>query len=481
MNGPCPTRECCPEGLFVCLVESVETLTKEHAHGRSSRTHCPPEQVTIEDIGPCKKRVSIEVPQESIRTAMDQQYSTLRREALVPGFRKGRVPRRLLEKRFGKETADQVKLKLLADASDAALKENKLAILGDPEIDYEHIELPAEGPMKFQFEVEVWPEFELPSLEGIPVTRGKSEVTDEQVDAELMQLRRLSGVWTPRQEGQACQADDQVVADVVLKVEGVDEAGAGEQRWRSTSGPTDSWRPSPWKSSMSGSPAVKPGDSKNTTVEVPKTYFREEYRGKKVDIHMDVKEVKVLQPADLDEGFLKRYDADTEDQLRTKLREVLLAQAGGADPFRHGDQITQYLLSNATFDLPLDVVAQQATTVLQRQYVRLLAQGLSRQQIEEHMETLRASSEEQAKEQLKTFFVIDKVCDKLDIKVTEEEVNGHIAQLAIQRGQRPEQLKEQMERDGSLAQFRLEVRQSTVHHQAAGVRQDHGGRGGPGF
>jgi FKBP-type peptidyl-prolyl cis-trans isomerase (trigger factor) len=91
--------------------------------------------------------------------------------------------------------------------------------------------------------------------------------------------------------------------------------------------------------------------------------------------------------------------------------------------------------------------------------MRLLTQGLGRDQIEQQMDVLRASSEDQAKEQLKAFFVIDKVCDKLNIEVSEEEVNGHIAQLAVQRGQRPERMREQMERDGSLSQFKLEIRQ----------------------
>jgi hypothetical protein len=92
--------------------------------------------------------------------------------------------------------------------------------------------------------------------------------------------------------------------------------------------------------------------------------------------------------------------------------------------------------------------------------MNLLSRGLSRQQIEEQMEQLRAGSEEQAKQQLKTFFIMDKVAEKLEIEVSEEEINGDIARVAIQRGQRPEKLKEQMERDGSLAQFRLDVRQS---------------------
>jgi len=73
--------------------------------------------VTIEEAGPCKKKVIVEIPEEAIKNATDEQYNTLRKEAMVPGFRKGRAPRRLLEKRFGKETTEQVKLKLLSDAS----------------------------------------------------------------------------------------------------------------------------------------------------------------------------------------------------------------------------------------------------------------------------------------------------------------------------------------------------------------------------
>ena len=86
--------------------------------------------------------------------------------------------------------------------------------------------------------------------------------------------------------------------------------------------------------------------------------------------------------------------------------------------------------------------------------------GLSREQLDDQIEQLQAGSEEQAKKQLKTFFIMDTVADKLEIEVSEEEINGHIAQVALQRGQRPERLREEMERNGSLAQFSLEVRQN---------------------
>jgi len=414
--------------------------------------------VTIEQAGPCKKKVIIEVPEQTIKNATDEQYKSLQKDALVPGFRKGRAPRRLLEKRFGKETTEQVKLKLLADASDLAIKDNKLDILGDPDIDFEKIELPAQGPLKFDFQVEVRPDFDLPQIEGIPVTRTKLEVADDQIDREIEQLRKWSGIWTPREEG-TIEPGDQIIGDVVLKVEGAET----EQK-------LDNVETYVRRNGFVGEIPVEKldellvgagsGETKQTSVEVPKTYFREEYRGKKVDIQITIKDIKWLKPAELDEIFLKRMGAENENELREKTRDTLQSRLEQQTRTEMTQQIYQYLLNNTNFDLPLDLVAEQAATVLKRQYVNLMIRGLSREQIDEQMEQLRASSEEQAKEQLKTFFVMDKVADKLGIDVSDEEINGHIAQLAIHQGQRPERLKEEMERNGSLAQFRLEIRQS---------------------
>jgi len=414
--------------------------------------------VTIEEAGPCKKKVSIEIPEETINNATNEKYKELRKEALVPGFRKGRAPRRLLEKRFGKETTEQIKLKLLIDASDSAVKDNELQIIGEPDIDFENIELPDKGPMKFDFEVEVRPDFDLPQLEGIPVTRTKLEVTDEQIDREIERLQRWSGIWTPRKGG-AVEPEDQIIADVVLKAEGIEE----EQKldnieiYVRQNGFIGEVPVEKLDEELAGAEA---GQTKQISVEVPKTYFREEYRGKKVDIQIDIKDIKWLKPAELDENFLTRLGIEDEDELREKTQDTLQSRLETQVRTEMSEQIHQYLLENTDFELPLDIVAEQAKTLLQRQYTNLMMRGLPREQLEEHIEQLQAGSEEQAREQLKTFFIMDKVADKLEIDVSEEEINGHIAQIALQRGQRPERMREQMERDGSLAQFKLEVGQN---------------------
>ena len=413
--------------------------------------------VTIEEAGPCKKKVIVQVPQETIKNATDEKYENLRKETVVPGFRKGRAPRRLLEKRFGKETTEQIKLKLLADASEAAIKNNQLDVLREPDIDFEKIELPAEGPLEFDFEVEVHPEFDLPQLEGIPIEKGKLEVTDERIEREIEQLREWSGVWTLRQDGKV-ELNDQIIADALLKAEGVEEQEKLDniEIFVRPNGFVGAVPVEQLGELLIGAMA---GDARQTSVEVPKTYFREEYRGKKVDIQITVKDIKWLKPAPLDEGFLNKYHVEDETELRERLHDVLQRRLETQGRTEMTEQIYKYLLDNTDFDLPVDIVADHSTTLLQRQYSNLLMRGLSREQIEQQMEQLRASSEEQAKEQLKTFFIMDKVAEKLEIEVSEEEINGRIAQLAIQRRQRPERMRDEMERDGSLAQFRLQVRE----------------------
>ena len=417
----------------------------------------PKNTVTIEEAGLCKKKLIVEIPEESIKNAIDEQYETLRKEAAVPGFRKGRAPRRLLEKRFGKETTEQIKLKLLADASDSAIKDNEINVLREPDIDFEDIELPQDGPLQFDFEVEVRPEFDLPQLEGIEVNKTKLEVTDEQIDREIERLQRWSGTWVPRDDGQV-HSDDQIIADVILKAEDAEEEEKLDniEIFVRPNGFVGAIPVEKLDELLTG---AKAGDSRQTSVEVAKTYFKEQYRGKKVDIKIDIKDIKWLKPAPLDENFFNRLGLENENELRDTLTDTLRGRLEQQSRTQMSEQIYKYMLDNTDFDLPTDIVADQANTLLQRQYANLIRQGLPEEYLEEQMERLRAASEQQAGQQLKTFFIMDKVAEKLNIEVTEEELNGHIAQLAIQRGQRPERLREDMMRDGSLSQFRLQVRE----------------------
>jgi trigger factor len=413
--------------------------------------------ITVSDAGPCKKKIEIEVPAEAVHEKLDEKYKELRRDAVLPGFRKGRAPIRLLEKRFGTDITNQVKLELMATASEEAIKDNEIDSLRDPDIDHEKVELPDEGPMKFEFEVEVRPEFDLPELEGIAIKKTTIEVTNERVDEELAALQKRAGVWVPKEDGGAA-IDDQVIADVVLVTEGSADHDKRENIEIAV-------RENGFVAGISidglGKLLIgaKHGDEKKTTVDVPATYFNEEYRGKKVDVTIEVKEVKQLELAELNEDFFKRFNVQDVDELKENLHEQMSQQAERQTRSAMSEQVYSYLRENTKLDLPEAVVAEQSLSLLQRQHSNMLMQGMTKEQVDEQMDQLRASSETQAAEQLKLYFVMDKIADKFEVEVSEEEINGHIAYVAATRGRRPEKMREELARDGSLAQFALQIRE----------------------
>jgi trigger factor len=282
-------------------------------------------------------------------------------------------------------------------------------------------------------------------------------VTDEQVDGEIERMRRYSGIWTPRKEDQKVQADDQVIADVILKVDGVEEDEKLDNteiyvRDSSFVGPV------PVENLSELLVGAKAGDTKQTTVEIPKTFFNEQYREKKIDIKITLKDIKYLKLADINENLLTSLGVKSEDELKERIAQGLEMRLERQVRQSMVEQVYKYMLENTNFELPANVAAGYSMTLLRRQYANLINQGLPREQIEEHMEQLRAGSEQKANEQLKTFFIMDKVAEKLEIEVNDEELNGQIAQMAIQQGQRPEKLRQEMEKNGSLEQFRQQIR-----------------------
>ena len=413
--------------------------------------------VTITDAGPCKKKIEIEIPAETIHAKLDEKFRELRKDAMVPGFRKGRAPIRLLEKRFGTDVSKQVKLELLVAASDAAIKDNDLKILGEPDVDHEKIILPEEGPMKVEFKVEVRPEFDLPELEGIEIEKPKIEVTDQQVDDEVEALRKRAGIWTPKEKGGANEGD-QVVADVILITEGAADHDKRENI-EITLRKTGFVAGVPVEDLDKLLKGVKHGDEKKTTVNIPETFYNEELRGKKIDLTIEVKEVKSLELAELNEDFFKRFGVEDEGDLKDKIREQISAQAERQARSAMSQQVYAFLRDKIDFELPNDVVAAQSVSILQRQYSNMLMQGMAKEQVDEQMDQLKAGSEEQAAEQLKMYFIMDKLADKLEVEVSEEEINGQIAYAAAMRGRRPEKMREELAKDGSLAQMTLEIRE----------------------
>ena len=183
---------------------------------RRSRSEAKLElEVAITDAGPCKKHLKITIPRSEIDLQYEESLESLRKDAAVPGFRPGRAPRQLIVKRFRKQVSQQVKSNLLMSSLDQIDKEYKLEPIVQPRLDIDAIEIPETGPMSFEMDVEVRPQFDLPHYKGLKVKRPVAELTEKDIDDQLNRFLEGRGTIVPKLEGNA-EIGDYITADLTF-------------------------------------------------------------------------------------------------------------------------------------------------------------------------------------------------------------------------------------------------------------------------
>ncbi len=426
-------------------VDQTDTETQE-------KFNC---QVNVADSGPWKKKITVDIPREEIDKEMNKQYGDLVHSAEIPGFRKGHAPRKLIEKRYGQDVTSQVKLQLMTKAFKQIDEEQDFEILGDPDFDPEKIELPESGDFHFDYEVEVKPKFELPALEGIQIEKKIYEINEERVNDALEEFLRRNGELVEIND-EAAQEGDVLRADITMTVEGIDQPETFPDHPLRVA---ESGIHGVWIEEMAAVlEGVKAGETRTCSATVPDTHAKEEYRGKKAQFSIRVNILKRLIPAEVNEEFLAKVGLESEEELKKAIESSLENQTEREVRNSMKQQVSDYLNKNVNFDLPTGVATKHANQFLVRRYYELLNQGISSEIIEENIEKLRSASSEQAAQNLKMEFIMDAVADKLEIEVSEGEINAAIAQMAAVNRRRPESLKNEMQKEGRLDNIRSYIR-----------------------
>src|SRR5438477_1778245 len=175
-------------------------------------------QIKIEDAGPATKKVVVEIPKERIDEKLSEQYKELRQQAAIPGFRPGHAPQKLIEKRFATDVKEQVRRNLISESYEQAVEKNNLQVIGEPQFDDpDAIQLKEDQPLKYTFQIEVQPDFTVPDLGNLVVKKPKIQVTEENVQQALQNLKEQQGALVPV-EDRGVEDKDYVTADVHVKV-----------------------------------------------------------------------------------------------------------------------------------------------------------------------------------------------------------------------------------------------------------------------
>lgn len=384
--------------------------------------------------------------------AVDEAFAAMtknfQKEAALPGFRPGKAPRELVLKKYEKDIQDEVKRKLIGDAYRKAIEEKKIDVLGYPDI--EEIQFGRGQALQFAATIETAPEFQLPEYKGLPVKREAKSVTDEDVERAINLLReqqvKFETVARPAQNGDIAvvnytgTSDGKPLTEIAPTAKGLTEQKNFWVEMRSGAfipGFSDQLL------------EAKAGDRRTVNVDFPADFVTKDLAGRKGVYEVEVVEVKekVLPP--LDDTFAKSFDAENLEKLRAGVRKDLENEL----KFKQGkdarNQILRGLLSRVTFDLPEGSLARETRNVVYELVQENAKRGVSREIIEKEKDAIYSAAAGSAKERVKLSFLIQRIADKEEIKVGQEEILQRVQALATIYQISPEKfLKDLQKRNG---------------------------------
>lgn len=416
--------------------------------------------VTIDDVATCKKRLSITIPREEIDAKFNERFTELEGEAFVPGFRVGHAPRRLIEKRFRDAVAEEVRIKLVSETFEKALEEQKLDIVGEPDIDPEKIEMPDDGPMTFSVELEVRPEFDLPDdYTAIPVDAvTRPEVTDDSVAQALERLREQNGSLETVEPNEAAREKDLVQADLTLQAGDVMVLDRQNVRLPVGEVAIEGVRLDALPDLLKG---AKAGDTKETTITIGQEADNEDVRGQEANLTVKVNEVQRINLPD-DQALLEAADYEDMDALKAAIRRQ--QQSRSEAEFREAQEeaVRTWLLEAIPFDLPEDLVSRHANRLLQRRLMSMQYRGVPAGEIEQHMGDITSATNEQAARDLRLHFILDRIAKKENMEATDAEVDARVRFMAVQYSRKADRLREEMAASGQLDSLRGQILEDKV-------------------
>ena len=406
---------------------------------------------TVEKLSPTRVRINVEVPFTELQPDFDRAYKELAKQVRLPGFRPGKAPAKLLEARIGKEAMlDQVVGDAVPGRYTEAVTSSDVRPLGQPEIEITNKEYGQD--LTFTAEVDVRPEIELPDLKGLKITVDPIEVTDEEVDTELQNLRARFG--TLKGVERAAENGDFVSIDLTATVDGEDvpeakteglshEVGSGQL----IEGLDDA---------IVG---LKEGETRVFTT----TLAAGDHAGQEAQVTVTVKSVKERELPEPDDEFAQlASEFDTIDELKNSLTEQVqrVKRVQQAEQIR--DKALEVLLEQVDVPLPENIVQAQVDDTLhnaihglehdeKRFEEALEAQGSSREEFD-------ADSRTNAEKAVKTQLLMDTIADKLDIQVGQNDLTERLVLMSRQYGLEPQQLLQYLQENNQLPAMFADVR-----------------------
>ena len=396
----------------------------------------------VETLEKNMAKLTIEVSAEELEKALQAAYLKQRKNISVPGFRKGKVPRQMIEKMYGAEIFyEEAANSLIPDAYAKAYDECELDIVSQPSIDVVQLEKGKE--FIFTAEVAVKPEVTLGEYKGLKVDKYSNRVTAKEVDAKLEEEQKKNA-RTVTVEDRAVQDGDEVVLDFEGFVNGVAFAGGKGENYPLTIG-SGSFIPG-FEEQLIGAETEKEVE---VNVTFPEEYHSEDLAGKEAVFKCTVHEIKVKELPELDDDFAAEVsEFDTLEEYKNDLKAKIKEQKIAEGKRKQEDQAVEAAVANATMDIPEAMIDTQVNQMMQDFAMRLQQQGLSMEQYAQFtgstVEKFKEDLKPEAVKRIQTRLVLETVAKVENIVITDEKLDEELAKMAESYKMEVEKLKEYM-------------------------------------
>ena len=424
--------------------------------------------VTVQELAPCKKLVRFEVTAEEVEKTFEATAKDFMKHAALPGFRPGKAPKEMVLKQFDKDIAEEVKRKLIGETYRSGIKEQKLDVLGYPDI--EEIQFERGKPLQFAATVETSPSFEMPEYRGLPARREARSVTEEDLKRALEALRgqqaKFEKVDRELKEGDFAvvnytgTCEGKPITDLAPTAKGLTEQ---KNFWIEAK--PDSFIPG-FAAQLLG---AKSGDKRTVTVDFPADFVTPQLAGKQGVFEVELVEVKERRLPEIDDAFAKSYDAENLDKLREGVRQDLQNELNQTQKKNLRNQVLRALLDKVQFDLPESMVQHETRSVVYDIVNENQKRGVPKDAIERQKDEIYSVANQSARERVKTAFLFKRIAEKEGIRVTPEEVNARVVTLAHLYQMPPKNFLKELEKRDGLD----EIVQQLVHEKILNFLHEH--------
>ncbi len=457
-DTPTPETDETTAGATATETADPEAAGQEAAEQEPVKLH---QTVEVRDVGPCKKHIKVTVDRADIDARLDEKYSDLvaNHRSYIAGFRPGKAPRKLVERHYRDDVKQQVRGEVLMASLEQIAEEQDIAPLSPPDLDPAKIQIPDEGPLVYEFEVEVRPQFELPNYKGLKLKRPVQEFTDADVEREKKRLLEPYGQVVPKEGNPpTVEVGDIITCDITTRLGGQTLNEVKEVRIRVE--PRLVLKDGVAEDFGKQLTGAKAGDQRTVNIQLSDAVANPALRGQSIEATVAVQDVKTVRLPEINDELLDQFGVRTEAQLNELIRVVLQRRLEYTQRQAARQQVIAQVAEAAMQELPQDLLIRQARRALQRKALEMQSAGIAEQEIEGRLRLMQQDIVRSTASALKEHFVLQKIAEDEKLEVTDDDIDAEIDRIAARTDESPRKVRARLEREDMLESLAAELLES---------------------